>query len=102
MVPRIRNLGHNTIYKRDGVAQVGPLLGDEVLENRSRANDQVRILETSLVQNVCFIKAWGQDPGQEELLPQTCEGWLSIYLGVRRSLRIGNSLRNFVSKVSRT
>ena len=29
---------------------------------RSRANDQERILETSLVQNGGFIKVWGPDP----------------------------------------
>ena len=28
---------------------------------RSRTNDQERILETTLVQNGSFIKAWGQD-----------------------------------------
>ena len=33
----------------------------------SRADDQERILETSVVQKVGFIKAWGQDPWAEEL-----------------------------------
>ena len=40
--------------------------------------------------------------GQEEWLPRACEGWLIVYLGVGRDLRIEYSLRNFGSKVSRT
>ena len=46
---------------------------------RWRANDQERILETSLVQNGGFIKAQDRTLGEEELLPQACEGWLIIY-----------------------
>ena len=34
---------------------------------------QERILETSLVQKGVFIKAWGQDLGQEELY-WVCDG----------------------------
>ena len=68
---------------------------------RSRANNQERILEMSLVQNGGFMKAQGQAPWVERL-PQACEGWLIIYLGVGRGLGIVYSLRNFGSKVSRT
>ena len=38
---------------------------------------------------------------EEEPLPRACEGWLIIYLGVGRGLRIVYSLRNFGSQVSR-
>ena len=69
---------------------------------RSSANDQERILEMSLVQNGGFIKAQDRTLGQEELLPQACEGWLIIFLGVGRGLRIVFYLRNFGSKLSRT
>ena len=40
----------------------------------SGANDQERILEMSLVQNGGFIKARDSTRGEEELLPQACEG----------------------------
>ena len=49
---------------------------------RSGANDQERILEMAFVQNGGFIKAQDRTLGQEELLPQACEGWLIIYLEV--------------------
>ena len=39
---------------------------------------------------------------EEEPLPRACEGWLIIYLGVGRGLRIVYSLRNFGGQVSRT
>ena len=48
----------------------------------SGADGQERILETSLVQNVVLLKQKDRTCGQKELLPQTCEGWLIIYLGV--------------------
>ena len=51
---------------------------------------------------VVLLKPGDRTPGQEEPLPLACEGWLMIYLGVRRGLRIAYSLRNFGSKVSRT
>ena len=51
---------------------------------------------------VVLLKPRDRTRGQEELLPQAHEGWLIIYLGVRRGLRIAYSLRNFGSKVSRT
>ena len=51
---------------------------------------------------VVLLKHEDGTPGQEELLPQAREGWLIIYLGVGKGLRIANSLRNFGRKVSRT
>ena len=51
---------------------------------------------------VVLLKHRDRTHGQEELLPRACEGWLIIYLGVGRGLRIVYSLRNFGSKVSRT
>ena len=49
-----------------------------------------------------LLKHGDRTRGQEELLPLAREGWLIIYLGVGRSLRIVYSPRNFGSKVSRT
>ena len=51
---------------------------------------------------VVLLKCGDQTRGQEEWLPRACEGWLIVYLGVGRDLRIEYSLRNFGSKVSRT
>ena len=51
---------------------------------RSGANNQERILETSLVQNGGFVKPQAQAHGWEELLPWACEGWLIISLRVGR------------------
>ena len=51
---------------------------------------------------VVLLKHGDRIHGQEELLPWACEGWLIIYLGVGRGLRIAYSLRNFGNKVSRT
>ena len=62
---------------------------------RSRDNDQQRILETSLVQNGGFIKPGDRIHGQEELLPQACEGWQIIYLGVGRVLGIAVLSKEF-------
>ena len=69
---------------------------------RTGADDQERILETSLVQTGGFIKAQRQDPWQEELLPRACDRWLIIYLGVGRGSRIAYYLRIFGSNVTRT
>ena len=41
---------------------------------RSRANDQEKILETSLVQMVVLLKHGDRTGGQEELLSLACEG----------------------------
>ena len=49
-----------------------------------------------------LLKHGDRTSGQEEWLPRACEGWLIVYLGVGRDLRIEYSLRNFGSKVSRT
>ena len=68
---------------------------------RSGANDQERILESSLVQNG-GLKHGDRTHGQGDLLPRACERWLIIYRGVGRGLRTAYSLRNFGSKVSRT
>ena len=51
---------------------------------------------------VVLLKHRDRTLGQEELLSWACEGWLIIYLGVGRGLRITYSLRNFGSRVSRT
>ena len=51
---------------------------------------------------VVFLKHGDRTYGQEELPPMACEGWLIIYLGVGRGLKMAYSLRNFGSKVSRT
>ena len=51
---------------------------------------------------VVLLKHGDRTHGQEELLPEACEGWLIIYLGVGRGLRMAYSPRNFGSKVSRT
>ena len=40
--------------------------------------------------------------GRKSGCPGACEGWLIIYLGIGKGLRIAYSLRNFGSKVSRT
>lgn len=69
---------------------------------RSRANDQERILETSLVQNGSFIKAQGQDPCAGRVAAPGLWGWLIIYLTVGKGLGRAYSLRNFGNKVSRT
>ena len=69
---------------------------------RSGAEDQERIHETSLVQNGGFIKAQGQDLWAGRAAAPAGEGWLIIYLGVGRGLRMVHCLRNFGSKVSRT
>ena len=70
---------------------------------RSGANDQERIPEMSLVQNGGFIKARGLDQWTgRSCCPRACEGWLIIYLGVERVLRIAYSLMKFGSKVSKT
>ena len=50
---------------------------------------------------VVLLKPRDRTWGQEELLPPAYEGWLIVYLGVGRGLRIAYSLRNFGSKVSR-
>ena len=63
---------------------------------RSGSNDQERILEMSLVQNGGFIKAWGQDRWQEELLPLACEEWLMIYQGVGGGKEKGDFKRIFM------
>ena len=44
---------------------------------------------------VVLLKPRDRTRGQEELLPRAWEGWLIIYLGVGRGLRIAHSLRNF-------
>ena len=49
---------------------------------RFGADDQERILETSLVQNGGLLKHGDRTHGQEELLPRGCEEWLVIYLAV--------------------
>lgn len=41
---------------------------------RSGADDQERILETSLVQKCGFLKHGDRTPGQEELLPRVVRG----------------------------
>ena len=52
---------------------------------------------------VVLLKHRDRTHGQEEsCFPRACEGWLIIYLGVGRGLRIAYSLRNSGSKVSRT
>ena len=51
---------------------------------------------------VVLLKHENRTRGQELLLPQACEGWLIIYLGGGRGLKIEHSVRNFGSKVSRT
>ena len=51
---------------------------------------------------VVLLKHGDRTCGQEELLPPACEGWLIIYLGVERVLRIAYSLMKFGSKVSKT
>ena len=51
---------------------------------------------------VVLLKHGDRTHRQGEVLPWACEGWLIIYLGVGRSLRIVYRLRNFGSKVSRT
>ena len=38
---------------------------------------------------VVLLKHGDKIHGQEEMLPQACEEWLIIYLGVGRGLRIG-------------
>ena len=38
---------------------------------------------------VILLKHRNRTHGQEELLPQACDGWLIIYLGVGRGLGIG-------------
>lgn len=48
----------------------------------SRAGGQERILEISLVRKVVLLKHRDRTPGQKELLPQGCEGQLTIYFGV--------------------
>ena len=55
---------------------------------RSGADDQERILEMSLGQNGGFIKAGGQDAWAGVAAALAREGWLIIYLGVGRGLRI--------------
>ena len=61
----------------------------------SGAEDQERILETSLVQNWWFIKALDRTRGQKELLPQGCEGWLIIYHGVGGGEEKGGLRKHF-------
>ena len=51
---------------------------------------------------VVSLKYRDRTHAQEELLTQDCEGWLIIYLGVGRGLRILYSLRNFGSQVCKT
>ena len=51
---------------------------------------------------VVLLKHGDRTRGQEELLPQACEKFLIIDLGVGRGLGIVYSLKNFGSKVSRT
>ena len=48
---------------------------------------------------VVLLKHGDRTHGQEELLPEACEGWLIIYLGVGRGLGTSYSLRNFGSRV---
>ena len=45
----------------------------------SGADNQERILETSLVQNGGLLKHGDRTLGQKELLPRGCEGWLITY-----------------------
>ena len=49
---------------------------------KSGADDQDRILETSLVQNGSLLKHGDRTRGQKELLLRGCEGWLIIYHGI--------------------
>lgn len=53
------------------------------MSSGSGADGQGKILETSLVQKVDFVKAVGTGPcGQSGPLPWDSEGWLMMPLGV--------------------
>ena len=50
---------------------------------RSGADDQERILETSLVQNGGLLKHWDRTHGQEELLPWVVRDGRLCTMGLR-------------------
>ena len=64
---------------------------------RSRADNQERILETSLVQNGSFIKTQDKTLGQESCCPRLVRDYIPviIYLGVRVGKEKGDFQNNF-------
>ena len=63
---------------------------------RSRADDQERILETSLVQNGGLLKHGDRTHRQKELLHWGREGWQVIYYGVGGGKEKGGFNRTFI------
>lgn len=63
---------------------------------RSRADDQKRIHEISLVQNGGLSKHEDRTHGQEELLAPGCEGWQLMYHGGGKSKERGGFNRIFI------
>ena len=74
-----------------------------ILERRwGLAEDQGRILETSLGQNDGFMKAREQDPWTERAAARDCEEQLIIDCQVGQRLGRASVSKEFGSKVSRT